>query len=220
MALQADGLIFEISPAFSRTPVRFTTRYGVEIAANLYTAKNLDEVGTIPALVIGAPHGGVKEQAPGVYANQLAQRGFVALASDPSYNGESGGAPRHITSPELFAEDFSAGVDFLGTLGSVDRERIGAIGVCGSGGFALSAAQVDLRIKTVVTSAIYDISAARRLAPRGHRGAASRQAGAAGRRALGRRRRGRVCAQPGVPGRVQPCRLRPDDGRVPRVLRA
>ncbi|MER7798405.1 alpha/beta hydrolase [Microbacterium sp. NPDC096154] len=100
----------------------------------------------------------MKEQGPGVYANQLAQRGFVALAIDPSYNGESGGTPRHVTSPEIFAEDFSAGVDFLGTLPYVDREQIGAIGICGSGGFALNAAQMDRRIKAVATAAMYDIS--------------------------------------------------------------
>ncbi|MFC4637737.1 alpha/beta hydrolase [Deinococcus hohokamensis] len=88
----------------------------------------------------------------------MARRGFVALAFDPSYNGESSGEPRHITSPELFAEDFSAGVDFLGTLPYVDREQLGAIGICGSGGFALSAAQVDPRLKAVATAAMYDIS--------------------------------------------------------------
>jgi hypothetical protein len=104
----------------------------------------------------------VKEQGPGVYANALAQRGFVVIGFDPSYNGESTGAPRHITSPEIFAEDFSAGVDFLGTLPYVDRDRIGAIGICGSGGFALNAAQVDTRIKAVATAAMYDISRAQR----------------------------------------------------------
>lgn len=93
-----------------------------------------------------------------MYAQGLAKRGFVAIGFDPSYNGESGGEPRHITSPEVFAEDFSAGVDYLGTLPYVDRQRIGAIGICGSGGFALSAAQVDTRIRAVATSAMYDIS--------------------------------------------------------------
>jgi fermentation-respiration switch protein FrsA (DUF1100 family) len=100
----------------------------------------------------------VKEQGPGVYAQEMAKRGFATVGLDPSYNGESGGEPRHITSPELFAEDFSAGVDFLGTLPYVDRTRIGAIGICGSGGFALSAAQVDTRIRAVATAAMYDIS--------------------------------------------------------------
>ena len=90
--------------------------------------------------MIGPPYGGVKEQGPGVYANQLAQRGFICLAFDPAFMGESGGEPRHVSSPDIFAENFSAGVDYLGTLPFVDREQIGAIGICGSGGFALSAA--------------------------------------------------------------------------------
>jgi fermentation-respiration switch protein FrsA (DUF1100 family) len=97
-----------------------------------------------------------------VYGNELAQRGFVVLAFDPSYNGESVGEPRHVASPDIFAEDFSAGVDFLGTVPYVDRERIGATGICGSSGFALNAAQVDTRLKAVATTAMYDISRATR----------------------------------------------------------
>lgn len=163
MPLQEDGYTFVLADDVTRTPVRYTNRYGIEIAADLYRSKDLDESVRHPALVIGPPHGGVKEQGPGVYAQEMARRGFVAIGFDPSYNGESSGEPRHVTSPELFAEDFSAGVDFLGTLASVDRERIGVIGICGSGGFALSAAQVDVRIKAVATSAMYDISRAQRL---------------------------------------------------------
>jgi uncharacterized protein len=162
MTIQTDGYTFALSDEVTRTPVRYRNRYGIEIAADLYQPKGLDESVTYPAIVIGPPHGGVKEQGPGVYAQELAKRGFVALGFDPSYNGESGGTPRHVTSPEIFAEDFSAGVDFLGTLPNVDRERIGAIGICGSGGFALSAAQVDTRIKAVATSAMYDISRVQR----------------------------------------------------------
>jgi uncharacterized protein len=162
MTLQQDGYTFILSDEVSRTPVRYKNRYGIEIAADVYRATNLDESVAHPAIVIGPPHGGVKEQGPGVYAQELARRGFVALGFDPSYNGESSGEPRHITSPELFAEDFSAGVDYLGTLPYVNRERIGAIGICGSGGFALSAAQVDTRIRAVATSAMYDISGVQR----------------------------------------------------------
>ena len=154
MTMQQDGYTFILSDEVSRTPVRYKNRYGIEIAADVYRAKNLDESVAHPAVVIGPPHGGVKEQGPGVYAQELARRGFVALSFDPSYNGESSGEPRHITSPELFAEDFSAGVDYLGTLPYVNRERIGAIGICGSGGFALSSAQVDNRIRAVATSAM------------------------------------------------------------------
>jgi len=158
MPLYEDGLTFALAPKVTRTPVRYRNRYEIEIAADLYTAKDLDKAVPHPAIVIGPPYGGVKEQGPGVYANELAQRGFVAVAFDPSYNGESGGESRHVSSPDIFAEDFSAGVDFLGTLPYVDRQRIGAIGICGSGGFALNAAQVDPRIRAVVTSAMYDIS--------------------------------------------------------------
>lgn len=158
MTLHTDGYTFVLADDVTRTPVRYQNRYGIEIAADLYRRKDLDESTDHPAIVIGPPHGGVKEQGPGVYAQELARRGFVAIGFDPSHNGESSGQPRHITSPELFIEDFSAGVDFLGTLPYVDRERIGALGICGSGGFALNAAQVDTRIKAVATAAMYDIS--------------------------------------------------------------
>ena len=115
------------------------------------------------ALIVGAPYGGVKEQGPCVYANELAKRGFVVLTFDPCYMGESGGEPRHVSSPELFTENFSAGVDFLGLQKFVDREKIAVLGICGSGGFALSAAQVDTRIKAVVTASMYDMTVAARM---------------------------------------------------------
>ena len=156
--LHEGGYRFDLDPEVTRTAVRYRNRYGIELAADLYLPQGLDETTTHPAVVIGPPHSAVKEQAPGVYANQLAARGLVALAFDPSFNGESGGEGRRVSSPEIFAEDFSAGVDYLGTLPYVDRERIGALGICGSGGFALSAAQIDTRIKAVVTSAMYDIA--------------------------------------------------------------
>ena len=156
--LGEDYYIFELSENVTRTAVTYKNRYGIELSGDLYASKDLDTSAKYPAIVIGPPYGGVKEQGPGVYANQLAQRGFVVLAFDPSYNGESGGEPRHISSPDIFAEDFSAGVDYLGTLSYIDREKIGALGICGSGGFALSAAQADARIKAVCTSAMYDIS--------------------------------------------------------------
>lgn len=153
-----DNYIFELSDNVTRTPVSYKNRYGIELAADLYCSKDFDANGSYPALVVGAPYGGVKEQGPGIYANQLAQRGFVVLAFDPSYNGYSGGEPRHLSSPDIFVEDFSASVDFVGTRAFVDRNRIGAIGICGSGGFALSAAKVDHRIKAVATVSMYDIS--------------------------------------------------------------
>lgn len=149
---------FELNDNVSRTHVSYKNRFGITLAADVYMAKDLNTDQQHPALVIGAPYGGVKEQGPGVYANQLAQRGFVVLTFDPSYNGYSGGEPRHVSSPDIFVEDFSAGVDYLGTQSYVDREKIGAIGICGSGGFAVTAAQVDTRIKAVATTSMYDIS--------------------------------------------------------------
>ena len=136
--MENDGYTFALSDDVTRIPVRSPNRYGIEIAGDLYRPRSQNATTQQGALVIGPPHGGVKEQGAGLYAQEMARRGFVALAFDPSYNGESGGAPRHVTSPEIFAEDFSAGVDYLGTLAEVDRNRIGAIGICGSGGFALS----------------------------------------------------------------------------------
>ncbi|AET68657.1 alpha/beta superfamily hydrolase [Desulfosporosinus orientis DSM 765] len=156
---------FELSENVNRTSVSYRNRYGITLVGDLYTSKHMDAEKKYPALVIGAPYGGVKEQGPGVYANQLAQRGFVVLTFDASYNGESGGEPRHTSSPEIFSEDFSAGVDFLGSRRFVDRNKIGALGICGSGGFALSAAAMDVRIKAIATSSMYDISAFRDLFP-------------------------------------------------------
>lgn len=153
-----DNYTFELSSQVTRAHVTYKNRYGITLAGDLYVSKDLDTSAKYPAIVIGPPYGGVKEQGPGVYANQLAKRGFVALAFDPSFNGESGGEVRHVSSADIFVEDFSAGVDNLGTLDYVNREQIGAIGICGSGGFALSAAQVDKRIKAVATASMYDIS--------------------------------------------------------------
>jgi len=156
------GYIKKLSDKVERRHVRYNNRYGIAIAADIYTPKNIDKNSKYPALIVGAPYGGVKEQGSCVYANELAQRGFVVLTFDQVYMGESGGEPRNISSPELFAESFSAAVDYLGVKVSfVDRERIGVIGICGSGGFALSAASVDTRIKAVATAAMYDITGGR-----------------------------------------------------------
>ena len=154
-----DYYIFDLSENVNRTAVTFQNRYGITLSGDLYTARDMDTTVQHPALVIGPPYGGVKEQGPGVYGNELAQHGFVVLAFDPSFNGESGGEPRHVSSPDIFTEDFSAAVDYLGTLDYIDRERIGAIGICGSGGFALAAAQTDTRIKAVATASLFDVSA-------------------------------------------------------------
>ncbi|WP_418555751.1 alpha/beta hydrolase [Longibaculum muris] len=154
--------ICELSKRVERQHVRYNNRYGIAIAGDLYTPKGMEDTKKYPAIVVGAPYGGVKEQGPCVYANELAQRGFVVLTFDPCYMGESGGEPRHVSSPDLFSENVSAGVDYLGLLPFVDREKIAAIGICGSGGFALSAAQVDIRIKAVVTASMFDMCAAAR----------------------------------------------------------
>lgn len=153
-----DNYIFKLSDDVKRTAVSYPNRFGIKLDADLYVRKDMDLNSKHPAVVIGGPYGGTKEQAPGIYAQELAKRGFVALTFDPSYYGYSGGHPRFVSSPELYTEDFSAGVDFLGTRDFVNRDQIAALGICGSGGFALSAAQVDPRIKAVVTASMYDIS--------------------------------------------------------------
>lgn len=155
---ESNGKTFELSEKVTVEKVSYKNRYGITVAADMYLSKDMDKSKQYPALVIGTPYGGVKEQGAGIYAQNMAERGFVAIAFDESYNGECGGEPRHISSPDIFVEDFSAGVDFLGTRPFVDRTRIGAIGICGSGGFAITAAQVDLRLKAVATVSMYDMS--------------------------------------------------------------
>ena len=152
-----EHYICELKDEVKRTHVKYYNRYGIEIAADLYTSKNIDKNKQNKGIVIGPPYGGVKEQGPSVYANELASRGFVVLAFDPSFNGESGGRARKVSSSDIFMEDFSAGVDYLGSLSYVDRENIGGIGICGSGGFLLGAAVIDVRIKAVVSIVMYDI---------------------------------------------------------------
>lgn len=149
---------FPLSEKVIHEKVSYPNRYGITIAADMYKPADFDGSGSYAALIVGTPYGGVKEQGAGIYAQAMAERGFIAIAFDESYNGESGGTPRRVSSPDIFVEDFSAGVDFLGTRPFVDRERIGVIGICGSGAFALTAAQVDPRIKAVATASMYDMS--------------------------------------------------------------
>lgn len=147
---------FAKSDKIEHRKVTFANRYGITLAADLYQPKNAN--GKLAALAVGGPFGAVKEQSSGLYAQTMAERGFITLAFDPSYTGESGGEPRNVASPDINTEDFSAAVDFLGLLPAVDRERIGIIGICGWGGMALNAAAIDKRIKAVASSTMYDMS--------------------------------------------------------------
>ncbi|MBD2757375.1 alpha/beta hydrolase [Spirosoma validum] len=154
---KTEYVTFTLSGKVTRQAVTFKNRYGITIAADLYIPKNSDN-GSLPALALSGPFGAVKEQSSGLYAQHMAERGFAALAFDPSYTGESGGQPRHVASPDINTEDFSAAVDFLGLQPLVDRNRIGIIGICGWAGMALNAAAVDKRIKAVATTSMYDMS--------------------------------------------------------------
>ncbi len=136
--------------------ITFHNRYGITLAADLYKPKKAK--GKLPAIAISGPFGAVKEQASGLYAQTLAERGFLTIAFDPSFTGESGGQPRYVASPDINTEDFCAAVDFLSTQEDVDSERIGILGICGWGGMALNAAAIDTRIKATVTSTMYDMS--------------------------------------------------------------
>ena len=137
--------------------VSFKNRYGIPLVGDLYLPKN-SQSAKLAAIAVSGPFGAVKEQASGLYAQTLAERGFAALAFDPSYTGESGGEPRNVASPDINTEDFSAAVDFLSNLSNVDPEKIGILGICGFGGMGLNAAAMDTRIKAVVTSTMYDMS--------------------------------------------------------------
>lgn len=152
---------FPQSDRVDHRKVSFANRLGINLVADMYVPKNIDGSRRHPALIVGHPYGGVKEQTAGLYAQTMAERGFITIAHDASYNGESGGQPHFISSPEATVEDFSAGVDFLGVNPLVDRNRIGVIGVCASGGFSLAAAQIDPRIKAVATVSMYDMGGAK-----------------------------------------------------------
>lgn len=148
---------FQLSDKVIREKVTFKNRYGITLSADLYTPKNMGR-DQASALVISGPFGAVKEQSAGLYANELASRGYITLAFDPSFTGESGGEVRHVASPDIFTEDYSAAVDYLGLLPTVNRNHIGAVGICGLSGMALTAATSDSRIKAVATISMYDMS--------------------------------------------------------------
>lgn len=155
MKSRYDGYSFQMSDTVSRTKVHFHNRYGIELVGDLYLPK--DYSGKLPAVAVCGPFGAVKEQASGLYADELAARGFAALAFDPSFIGESGGNARNVASPDINTEDFSAAVDFLSVQDFIDPEKIGILGICGFGGMALNAAAMDTRIKATVISTMYDM---------------------------------------------------------------
>lgn len=138
--------------------VTFHNRYGITLVADMYTPKSLKKGEKLPAIAVAGPYGAVKEQVSGRYAQELAARGFLTIAFDPSFTGESAGEPRNTTSPDINTEDFSAAVDFLSVQDNVNPEQLGILGICGWGGFALNAAAMDTRIKATVTSTMYDMS--------------------------------------------------------------
>ena len=148
--------VFPLSSKVNHRKVTFINRYGITLAADMYVPKQAE--GKLPAIAVSGPFGAVKEQSSGLYAMVLAERGFLTIAFDPSYTGESGGEPRYVASPDINTEDFCAAVDFLSTCDQVDADRIGILGICGWGGMALNAAAIDTRIKATVTSTMYDMS--------------------------------------------------------------
>lgn len=147
---------FDKSDKVEHRKVTFTNRYGITLAADLY--KPLNAAGKLPSIAVCGPFGAVKEQASGLYAQTLAERGFLTIAFDPSFTGESGGTPRYMASPDINTEDFQAAVDYLSTSSEVDPEAIGILGICGWGGLAINTAALDTRIKATVASTMYDMT--------------------------------------------------------------
>ena len=147
---------FPKSEKVEHKKITFVNRYGITLAADMYTPKNVE--GKLPAIAVSGPFGAVKEQCSGLYAQTMAERGFLTIAFDPSYTGESGGLPRYMASPDINTEDFMAAVDFLSVQNNVDSDKIGIIGICGWGGMAINAAALDTRIKATVASTMYDMT--------------------------------------------------------------
>ena len=147
---------FPKSDKVNHSKVTFHNKYGITLAGDMYAPKNAD--GKLPAIAVCGPFGAVKEQAAGLYAQTMAERGFLTVAFDPSFTGESGGQPRYMASPDINTEDFMAAVDILSLQDNVDPEKIGIIGICGWGGMAINAAALDTRIKATVSSTMYDMA--------------------------------------------------------------
>lgn len=156
-AQQNKYYTFQLSDKVTRQKVSFKNRYGITLSADVYLPKNRGNA-PLPALAISGPFGAVKQQSSGLYAQNMAERGFATIAFDPSYTGESGGEPRNVASPDINTEDFSAAIDYLGLQTYVDRNRVGILGICGFGGMALSATAIDKRVKAVATTSLYDMT--------------------------------------------------------------
>jgi len=150
--------VFPKSEKVNVQKVEFKNRFGITLVGDLYTPKIMNKNDKLPAIAISGPFGAVKEQSSGLYAQTLAELGFITLAFDPSYTGESSGKPRHVASPDINTEDFSAAVDFLSNYKNVDSEKIGILGICGFGGFAINAASIDTRIKATTAVTMYDMT--------------------------------------------------------------
>ncbi len=148
--------VFPASDTVNHRKITFQNRYGITLVADLY--EPIDADGKLPAIAVSGPFGAVKEQVSGLYAQTMAENGFITIAFDPSYTGESGGTPRYVASPDINTEDFQAAVDFLSVQENVDPDRIGLIGICGWGGMALNAAAIDTRVKATVSATMYDMS--------------------------------------------------------------
>jgi fermentation-respiration switch protein FrsA (DUF1100 family) len=153
-----ESLTFTVSENVTKESITFKNRFGIIVSGHLYMPKNIDKSKKYAALVLSGPFGAVKEQSSGLYAHEMAKRGFVTLAFDPSFTGESGGEVRNVASPDIFTDDFSAAVDYLGLQNYVDRNKIGALAICGLSGMAITAAATDTRIKAVATASMYDMS--------------------------------------------------------------
>lgn len=150
-------LTFDIAPGVKTEKVHFTNRFGIELTGDLYYPDSITAGERLAAVAVSGPFGAVKEQSSGLYANELASQGFIALAFDPSFTGESGGEPRYVSSPDINTEDFQAAVDYLSCRPDVDKERIGILGICGWGGIALNAAAIDTRVKATMAVTMYDM---------------------------------------------------------------
>ena len=149
--------VFPKSEKVNIERVVFKNRFGIELAGDLYIPKTINKDEKLPAIAISGPFGAVKEQSSGLYAQTLAERGFITLAFDPSYTGESSGTPRNVASPDINTEDFSAAVDYLSNYKNVNPDKIGILGICGFGGFAINAAAIDTRIKATTAVTMYDM---------------------------------------------------------------